>query len=471
MTSVPALRLRLRWWHLALAAVVLSLAAAVVTACVWRAANRARYQQAVDRLHAAGLPASVDDFVALAPAVDHGVQDAWDAWQKSLASGGAFARPELAADVARHQAAWDAWVTGGGPPPAAVAALLATHAPRFAAALPLLRRDGLVATGFGWMAEDLPPGRRRLPFTTSMRIANLFACRELALWLRLAAALADDPAERLADLGALHAALQRPASLIDGHVALMVGEQRDRAHLELALIGRLPEAARAAWLAEGSRCLRELGDAFSGESVMLGMGAAAMFDAEGGGPGGFWQHAPVFGGSLNLWVTGYRDCAIMVECETHIAQRLRGERADAWTPWEQVTRAGLGPLGRMVMPNLWESAISGLQADALQRAARLAVRVTGLARAGTLPADQAALLAALGDDTLLAPSGDHLHLRYEVPAPGRFRLVIDPASPLPNFDDPLRMPVRTKAAGTPPAKEPLVWQQHGLIEIRLPPPP
>lgn len=466
MTDTHPRRLRLRWWHLALIAIALSLAAAVTTAGVWRAMNRAHYQRVVDDLRAAGKPASVDDLVALAPAVDRGVQEAWDAWQKSLTSGGAFAKQELQNDLAKHQAAWDAWVTGGGPRPDAVATIIATHAPRFAAALPLLRHGDLVATGFGFMAVDLPPGKRRMPFTTSMRIANLFACRELGLWLRHSALLADDPTQHLADLDAIHAALQRPASLIDGMIALSVGEQRDRAYLELALLGRLPEAARRAWLGEESHCLRLVADAFTGESVMMGMGAAAMFDSEG--PEGFtgkgnWPFA------VRLWVSGYRDCAIMVECETHIAQRLRGERADTWPSWEQIEARGLGPLAHIAFPNLHEAAVSSLHADAVQRGARLAVRVIGLARAGTLPADQAALLAALGDPGALSPTGDHLHLRYEVPAPGRFRLVVDPGSPLPNFDDPKRMPERTKAVGTPPAKEPLVWQRHGLIEIRVPP--
>lgn len=469
MTDPTPRRLRIRWWHLTLIAIALSLATAITTACVWRAMNRAHYQRVVDGLRAAGKPASVDDFVALAPVVDRGVQQSWDAWQKSLTSGGASAKPELQSDLAKHQAAWDAWVTGGGPRPDAVAAILATHAPRFADALPLLRHGALVATGFGFMAEDLPPGKRRMPFTSSMRIANLFACRELALWLRHSALLADDPTQHLADLDAFHTALQRPASLIDGMIALSVDEQRDRTYVELALRGRLSETARRTWLGEESRCLHLVGDAFTGESVLMGMGAAAMFDSEG--PEGFtggrnWWQTPF---TMRLWVSCYRDCAIMVECETHIAQRLRGERTDTWPSWQQIEARGLGPLARIAFPNLHESAITSLHADALQRGARLAVRVIGVARDGTLPADQTALLAALGDPGALGPTGDHLHLHYEVPAPGRFRLLIDPGSPLPNFDDPTRMPLRTKAAGTPPAKEPLVWQRHGLIEIALPP--
>ena len=111
-----------------------------------------------------------------------------------------------------------------------------------------------------------------------------------------------------------------------------------------------------------------------------------------------------------------------------------------------------------------------LQSDADHRMARLAVHVIGLHRMGMMPTTQEALVVALGNDHALAPAGDHLHLRYEVPAPDRFRFVIDPASPLPNFDDPGRMPKRSQTAGTPAAKEPFVWSaRSGSIEIQLTP--
>ena len=122
----------------------------------------------------------------------------------------------------------------------------------------------------------------------------------------------------------------------------------------------------------------------------------------------------------------------------------------------------------MTIPNLLESCISALEADAAQRRARLAVRVLGLARAGGLPADQAALLTALGDQAALAPTGDHLWLRYERLSDTRFRVIVDPASPAPDFDMPGRMAGRTVKSGTPAAPEPLVWNRNAQIELPVP---
>jgi hypothetical protein len=470
--SIPR-RLRIRWWHLAIATVVLLIAALIATAYAWRAMGRGQYLAVVEQLRAAGRPASVDDFVALAPPVDRPLQDAWDAWQKRRSSGSSAASYpiDLGGSLGRQQKAWDAWVVGQGPRPADVEAIIARFAPDQADALRLLRQGGLVLSGFGWMAKDLPPDKRSLPFTSALTLPNLLVVREVAVWLHHAAVLAEDPRQHLADLDALVAAMERPATLIDAMIALAIANIRDRTYIELALLGRLPDEARQRWLAEPAHNLRLVGDGFAGESALFGHGMAAMIDhdltpipfiVENRDWQGFWFGAVI-------WTTGFKDCAQMIAIETHIAQRLRGDRADSWPTWDQV-QLRLGPLGRAVMPNLWESAITAIQADAAQRIARMAVRIIGLARASALPADQGALLAALGDPQALAPGGDQLAVRYEVPAPGRFRLVIDPASPVPDFDDPKRMPQRSKAAGSPPAKEPLMLSgPGGVLEIQLPP--
>lgn len=472
MTDPASRRLRLKWWHLAIAAGVLLLAALIATAYAWRAMGRAQYLAVVAQVRAAGMPGSVDEFVALAPPVERAVQDAWDTWQKRRVAAPAVSVGHFHLEIGKHQKAWDAWVAGQGPRPTALDEIIAKSAPEFADALLALRSGRLVLSGFGWMAEDLPPGKRRMPFTAALRLPNLLVVRELALWLQHATVLAEDPRQHLADLEALITAMGRPATLIEAMINLSVANIRDRAYIELALLGRLPDDARQRWLAEPARSLRLVGDAFVGEGLLFGHALAAMLD-HASTPIPFilesdWQGA---GFSLAMWVTGYQDCAVMIGVEAHVAQRLRGERSDPWPTWDQI-QPRLGPMGRMAVPNLFESAITAVQADAGHRMARLAVRVIGLARAGTLPADQAALLTALGDPLALAPAGDHLHLRYEVPAPGRFRLVIDPASPVPDFDDPKRMPDRSKAAGTPPAKEPLILRGYGhLIEIQMPPAP
>lgn len=114
----------------------------------------------------------------------------------------------------------------------------------------------------------------------------------------------------------------------------------------------------------------------------------------------------------------------------------------------------LGPLARLSLHNPLESLITALEADANQRMARAAVHLIRTARTTGLPADQ----AAAGLSHLFTPAGDHLWIRYERLSDTRFRLVVDPASPIPNFDDPARMIGRTKNAGTPANTAPLIYE-------------
>ena len=471
MTETTPRRFRFAWWHCAVLAVVVLLVASGAAAAGWRALGRSQYLTVVERLRAAGRPASVDEYVATAPVVDRALQEDWSAWQKRM-SGAPFAN--YAGDLQVQQGHWDAWVTAHGPRPVAVEAILARMAPAMADALPMLQHRDLVVSGFGWIAQDLPPGKRMMPFTSGLRLANLLAVRELATWLGYEAVLADDPRQRLGELDALVASLRRPASLIDAMLTIAVAGMRDRTYVELALRGTLPAERRQAWLVEPARALGLVADGMEGESVLTGHGTAAMLGASAS-PFSFRLEAPGWSGAwsgLVIWTTGYRDCATIIEVQSHLAQRLRGERVDAWETWDQI-KGRLGPFGRIICPNLTECAISGLQADAGHRSARLAVRVIALARQGSLPVDQAALVSALEDpQVLVPPGGDALRLRYEVPAPGRFRLVIDPTSPIPNFDDAKRQVWRSASAGTPPANEPVMWSRQGiLIELAMGPDP
>ena len=67
MTAPNPRRLQIKWWHLAIATVVLLIAALITTAYAWRAIGRGQYLAVVEQLRAAGKPASVDEFVAMAP--------------------------------------------------------------------------------------------------------------------------------------------------------------------------------------------------------------------------------------------------------------------------------------------------------------------------------------------------------------------------------------------------------------------
>jgi hypothetical protein len=438
--------------------------------------GHAHYVRVVQQLKDQGLPASIDDYIALAPPVNAGLQDQWDAWQKSIVNSNTPAEPELNSVLKKYQKEWDLWVTGNGPRPSDIEAAVELSTSRYAPAVPLLRQGGLVLGGFGWIAQDLPPEKRREPFTSAIRQPNLLTIREVAEWLHHSTMLAKDPLPHLADLDAFHTAMKRPATLIDASIAIMLASIRDRTYVELMLQGRLPDDFRQRWLSESCDAMHMIGDAAVGESILYG-GMSCKILVDNMPLWGFtdshfldyrqWKQSPLV---LHIWLTGYNDCALSVEFQAHITQRLRDQTTNVWPDFnEMVSR--FGPLGgRFLGPNMQEAAIMALQSDADHRMARLAVHVIGLHRMGMMPTTQEALVVALGNDHALAPAGDHLHLRYEVPAPDRFRFVIDPASPLPNFDDPGRMPKRSQTAGTPAAKEPFVWSaRSGSIEIQLKP--
>ena len=457
----------LRWWHIVIVAVVLLLAALVSAAFIWRAMGHAHYVRVVQQLKDQGLPASIDDYITLAPPVNAGLQDQWDAWQKSIENSPSSVEPELNTVVKKYQKEWDLWVSGNGLRPNIIEAAIESSAARYAPALPLLRQGGLVLSSFGWIAQDLPPGKRRQPFTGAIRAPNLLATRGLANWLHHSAVLAKDPLPHLTDLDALHTALNLPATLIDACIAIALTDIRDRTYVELMIQGRLPDDFRQRWLSESCDAMYMIGDAAVGESIICGgMSYKGLLDEMPLSYYGGWKRSPFV---LHVWLTGYNDCALSVEFQNHVAQRLRNQKITSWPDIDEMV-SQLGPLGKMFCPNMQEVAIMALQSDADHRMARLAVHVIELHRMGIMPTTQEALVTALGNDHALAPAGDHLHLRYEVPAPDRFRFVIDLASPLPNFDDPGRMLKRTKTAGTSAAKEPFVWSaRSGSIEILLAP--
>ena len=465
----------LRWWHILIVAVVLLLAALVSAAFIWRAMGHAHYVRVIQQLKDQGLPASIDDYIALAPPVNSVLQDQWDAWQKWIVNSNTPAEPELNSVLKKHQKEWDRWVTGNGPRPSDIEAAVELSTSRYAPAVPLLRQGGLVLGGFGWIALDLPPGKRRQPFTSAIRQPNLSTIREVAEWLHHSTMLAKDPLPHLADLDAFHTAMKRPATLIDASIAIILASIRDRTYVELMVQGRLPDDFRQRWLSESCDAMHMIGDAAIGESILNGgMSYKGLLDEmpllgiTDSSPQ-YYRSFEHYSFVLHVWLTGYNDCALSVEFQNHIAQRLQNQTTTSW-PDIDAMMSHLGPLGKMFCPNMQEAAIMALQSDADHRMARLAVHVIELHRMDMMPSTQEALVTVLGNDHALAPAGDHLHLRYEVPAPNRFRFVIDPASPLPNFDDPGRMSMRTQTAGTPAAKEPFVWSaRSGSIEILLAP--
>jgi len=451
---------RIAWWHIAIALVITVVLALLAVSLSLRASGRAHFLAQAEARRALGRPATIDDYLARAPQVDMVAHETWDAWSKSAAAAWT--------DPAYDRKAWDRWVTGLDQRPESIAATVAARRASYATPLSLLRRGDLVLSAYGWVVTDLPPGKRTLTHAAAVRLPNLLMVRDLAEWLRNDAALSVDPRLVLDDLDALRTALERqPGTIMDAMITVAVSAIRDRAYGDLALRGTLPPDRRERWLAEPSQALRCAADGFDGEAALFSGGLYAMVDQAGPFGSGFADHSVINALAAPwFWATAFNDAAVMLEVEGAIADRLRGTTSVAPPPWATIAPR-LGMIGRIAVPNLLESCIFALEADAWHRCARLAVRLLDLGRGSGLPADHAAALATLGEPVGFAAAGDHLWLRYERLSDARFRLLIDPASPAPNFDDPKRMPSRGAKAGTPAASQPLVWER-ALIELPVP---
>jgi len=472
MTAIP--RLTIKWWHWLLLVLAFLLVMVLTILLALRSMGRGDYERVIADLRAQKKIATIDEFIASAPKVDVSLQEDWHQWSER--------HPDYPNSSGRtfDQKKWSAYVIGQGPVPSELLTDLNDRRAEMEIARRLLERSDLVLSAFGWIAQDLPPHKRSLPDASRARTPHLLASRSLGKWLHHEACTNPDPGPALTDLDRLNTAFQRPGCLIDTLIWVAVASMRDEAYLHLALLGRLPNTHRDTWLAEPCRLLDGIASGFDGERAWFSdcwvrwvdqMGLIGSF-REGrmigtspftGSGTPWWDPQWLYSGPL-LWSTSHHDMAIIIETEAGISARLRGEATTLPDCEAAIQRMwGYGSIG---LPNLMEAAISTLEADTRHRMFRTAVRILNRVAADGLPTDRDDLLRRLGGSDLLTPTGDHLHLTYERLSTERFRLVVSPTSPVPNYDDPVRLPGRSRAFGKPASKESLVTSPH--LEIQLP---
>lgn len=465
-TLAAAPRWNLRWWHVAIIAFSILAAVWFSVETIMRQSGLARYRAVQARLKAEGRPVCLNDLWALASPADRLVQESFKSWERSVVK----SKDLFPNDFQR----WAAIVAGEQPLAEADRASLERARAEVETGCLLLRRGDLELNNLSGLESDLPPGPLTVTDLYAFRGPTLLVMRGLAEHLRREAFLAEDPSQACADLDALHKALSRPVSLIDSMIVIACDHIRDRAMVELAQRQRLPRVWRDRWLAEESQCLAQVAAGYTGERCMF-VDACVNGLRQGGEDlaGKFLypeQEAPSvlqrLNGKMATWLTGYADCAIMATTISQIEDRLSG-RSRAPIPEFSAIRKDLHSIGLIAMPNLLASSPFALEADAHQRLTRLAVRVILLAEQGPLPADGAELLRRLENTKALDPGGDHLRLYYQRLAEDRFRLGVDPASPIPDFDAPGHMPARCRLSGKPASKKPLVMDRCEM-ELALP---
>lgn len=442
MTTDFATRWRPRWYHWTAASLMLLVLVPLVAALAWRVDGFRRYDAVIAEQRALGMATTLDEFIASAPAVDRARQARWKAWMERGVRLGVDS-------VHVDQGAFDDWATGAAcGPPAKVLGDLAKIEPHLADGSALLREGPAVLTGFGWMQEHFAGGRRDLIHAAAMPLPNLLTCRLAASGYALSALTAEDPTADLDALDALVTDFAPSATPIDAMIRIALDAIRDEAYLRLAVLHRLDEGRATRWMAESPIGLAAVADALRGERLLSTatliaderVTTYAMSEWVGGvGPRAMWY---VF--------TGH-DGAIAARLEAHAEERLRHLRPDA-PNWQDAYDRMRGA-GRVVIPNIGEMATTAWENDTAHRIKRLAGRI--ILAGAPLPADHAAFAARYADDAQVAGGPDRATLIYERLSDHRFRLGLDPATPVPDFADPKRIAARamlgkpSKSVGKP----------------------
>jgi hypothetical protein len=458
---VPGPRLLQRWWAIL---VVLHLMCALAIAAVMLLEHHrgdAHYQEVLERLAGTGRQTTLADLLALLPAPDPVSQQAWATWEQRFSA----SPPE---PLPWSNQAWDDWVCGDASGPSTgLDAMLARSVAQIAPAREALAGGALQLSILGWAQRAPPPGQDGILPLLAVHGPDRMALFYVALWLRYRAVLAADPTDALADFERLERALANPACLAEAGLAREVAQLRDRCYGDLALLGRLPAAAGARWLAEPVRMVAQAADACRGERIIRLGGAVELMRvslirfldrADAREP---WLE------TLRSWTYGPDDAAGMAEFAGQLEARLRGEGEQTVPLTAEVNR-----LHRHLLDehDLVQCALDAAKYDAGRRLARLAVRILGLAARGiSLPASQDELQARLGDAHLLAGGVEQLDLSYEYLGPDRFRLDIDHASSLADLAAVGDRSNYGHGRGWPPALRALVWPSYPApLEIRLP---
>jgi len=292
----------------------------------------------------------------------------------------------------------------------------------------ILAEGPVCFTSLGWLRQDLKRISATRVSDRQLRMPHLGRLREAHRWFALEAMTADDPGSALDALDALDAALSVPAGLIDSMVSVACAAMRDRAYARLALRGELPTERLDEWLAEAESGVSKVARAWKGERLVYWtpLGQDLLDGAE------LSDHFDTVGGVGGL-LHGAADTALFLECLGAIEGHLRGtvEAAVLRALLTDVDRVGM-PF-QIAMPNFTATASLAVHVNAEHRLIRLGVLLARAAREqGRPPAtEEEARLWAGPHAKLMAAGPWSLRLRYERLGTKRYRVAVDPQSPVP----------------------------------------
>ncbi len=427
--SEPRRRWRPTWVHWTIAVLLIVAATPVTLAVAWRQAGKAAFNGALAAQRSRGVETTLDEFIDSAAVVDADRQRRFHIWLDRVQASGME-------PIALDDVQVDDWLRDGVPP-----AALGLWLGRWRALMHdgrLLLREGPITDGtLGYIAADFPPGRRQVPEIYSARMSMLMQVRPIAQWLALEAQGRND-SDAASDLDAFMTTLDRPGTILDAIIAMVVCDVRDEAYLRLIAAGWLSPSSAARWFEEPSPHLRWLADGWRGERLMW-LVPSTLFDqrepwaAAEDNP--LLNDEPIWRQRIRQYAFTQADAALLLDMYVAIEGRLRRD-GTPWPDHASVRRRLHGPMADSIV-NLIECCQTAAMYAANHRCARLAGRVLVHARAHGVPTDHAACVAAIGAEAF-ASDGDHLAMIYERLTPTRFRITIDPTAPMPDVVDAAR---------------------------------
>jgi hypothetical protein len=411
--------IRIRWWMWIIALALLLTAIAVAV----HVHGLSQHAAVLREIAARGLPVKPSDLLRDLPAIDVDRQE-----RLRLALAAFDALPERPDRMPGTQLA--------------VSVLDEAEQVRFqqlmADAAPMLAQlDGILAEGpawiaaHGWMTRDPQQlDTMTLVEKAGMPLPYIGQARCAMSLLAAQAYLAADPTDDLARMGRLDAAMSKPGVALDALSLFTSRALRDRAHLILAAHGRLPRAARDAWVDEPpaghdrtittwERCML-FGQPVDGQQL-----TAFIPNGGRGVVGDLMRSIQALGWTVFL---GHDlACGASQLADAELRQRGEAPLRVRTMPFglNSALALSLSPSGSL----LGAADTQGAYSARLHRV--LALLADEHRQGAGLPADHATAATMLPAHLILASSPDAPAIVYQRLGPARVRIGLDPSAPKP----------------------------------------
>ena len=407
-------------WTLIVLVILLGLVTAAVT---WRDRSQRRELGETMARHAAkGYGESAEELYTALPPIDPDVRARLDAWVTDSNAMWEQNKVTLQTD-------WTWFLNGESLPPHRRAAM-ERYRPIVKRLRALLAHDSVRLSLRVWLPDQ--PGLRDRPY----RSANWVVLCNCARWLALEALRGEDP-HALRDLTRLARAMRPVGGLIESMALHLIEGERDRTMLALAFANRAPAAQIDAWLEEPGDQRQCVADALQSERLLWMLPQAIALATGAPRLNGSTKPTDAARDLVYVRWQAKRDMARALEARVMAEARLRAPAAPTPLPFvEQWEREGGWIVDRTGLS--FSATVQTILDDrARHRLLRLAVRILRLVRGGApLSRTTPALVRALGRHAAALDAGPwDVALRYRRLSPTRFRMDVDPESPVPSALD------------------------------------